>query len=214
MKLATGSNLLESQLILEALKGDLDAFNHLVLKYQDTIFNQAYALLGDSHSAEDATQESFIKAFKNIGRFRGGSFRAWLHKIVINTCYDEMRWSKRHPTTPLIPEDDDGEDIEYPTWLTDPNSSVQVIVEWKELSRTLHHMLDELPEIYRNLITLVDLHELDYSEAAQVLDIPIGTVKSRLARGRFQMKEKLQKNIDFPRSISSGNASLVAWYAG
>jgi RNA polymerase sigma-70 factor (ECF subfamily) len=93
----------ESRLILDASKGDLDAFNYLVLKYQDLVFSRAYGLLGDCHSAEDAAQESFLKAFQNIRRFRGGSFRAWLYKIVTNLCYDEMRWYKRHPTTPLIP---------------------------------------------------------------------------------------------------------------
>jgi RNA polymerase sigma-70 factor (ECF subfamily) len=210
MKFANGSDFYESQLILEASKGDLDAFNHLVLKYQDLAFNRAYGLLGDRHSSADATQVSFIKVFQNINGFQAGSFRAWLLKIVTNTCYDEMRRSKRHPTTPLISEEEDGEDIESPAWLADPKRSVQAIVERKELSRILCRMLDELPEIYRNPITLIDLHELDYSEAAEVLEIPIGTVKSRLARARHQMKEKLQNNFGFSKSFSLADARLVA----
>jgi RNA polymerase sigma-70 factor (ECF subfamily) len=198
MKFANVSNLDESFLILKASEADLEAFNHLVLKYQNMIFNQAYYMLGDPHSAEDVTQECFFKAFNRIDRFRGGSFRAWLLKIVINTCYDEMRRSKRHPTKPLIPENGNGEEIESPAWVTDPNYSLQAIVEQKELSRILYSILNELSEIYRNPITLVDLHELDYSEAAEVLGIPIGTLKSRLARARFQMKKRLQTTLIFP----------------
>jgi RNA polymerase sigma-70 factor (ECF subfamily) len=210
MIIADGSNLYETQLIFEAMKGDLDAFNFLVLKYQDLIYNHAYVMMGDRYSAEDITQVSFMKAFKNISGFRGGSFQAWLLRIVTNICYDEMRWAMRHPTIPLIPQDDDCEELESPVWLADPNHSTQVIVERLELSRTLNRMLNELPAIYRNPMTLIDIHELDYLEAALVLDIPIGTVKSRLARGRFKMKEKMQNDFDVPRSLSSTNLRVVA----
>ncbi|PKO15087.1 MAG: RNA polymerase subunit sigma-24 [Chloroflexi bacterium HGW-Chloroflexi-10] len=210
MIIADGSNLYETQLIFEATKGDLDAFNILVLKYQNLIYNHAYVMMGDRYTAEDITQVSLIKAFKNISGFRGGSFQAWLLKIETNVCYDEMRWAIRHPTIPLIPEDEDCGELESPVWLTDPNLSTQVIVERLELSRTLNRMLNELPAIYRNPMTLIDIHELDYSEAAVVLDIPIGTVKSRLARARFKMKEKMQNNFDIPRSLSSSNLRAVA----
>ena len=209
MKFANESALLESALILEASKGDLEAFNHLVLKYQDLVFSRAYGLLGDCHSAEDAAQESFLKAFQNIRRFRGGSFRAWLYKIVTNLCYDEMRWHKRHPTAPLIPEESECEGMEFPTLVADPNCTVQVIVERNELSGILNCFLDELPEIYRNPITLIDLHELDYSDAAEVLEIPLGTLKSRLARARFQMREKLQRTFEYSGSITPSDVRLA-----
>jgi RNA polymerase sigma-70 factor (ECF subfamily) len=192
MRFANISTLDESFLIIKASDADLEAFNHLVLRYQDLIFNQAYYMLGDRHSAEDVTQECFIKAFKQIDRFRGGFFRAWELKIVINTCCDEMRRLKRHPTKPLTPENEDGDEIESPAWVTDPDNSIQAIVKQRELSQILYSMLNELPEIYRIPITLIDLHELNYSEAANVLGIPIGTLKSRLARARFQMRNKLQ----------------------
>lgn len=209
MKFANESALVESLLIFGASKGDLDAFNHLVLKYQDLIFSRAYGLLGDCHSAEDATQESFLKAFQNISRFQGGSFRAWLYKIVTNHCYDEMRWSKCHPTTPLIPEESEFAGMEFPRLVADPGCTVQSLVERNELSGILNYFLDELPEIYRNPITLIDLHDLDYSEAAEVLEIPLGTLKSRLARARFQMKEKLQSAFDYSGSITLSDVGLA-----
>lgn len=182
----------EDALVKMAANGDLDAFNQLVLRYQNLAYNLAASLLGDPDAADDVTQESFIKAFQKIGSFRGGSFRAWLLKIVTNTAYDILRRSARHPSTPLLPENEGGEEIESPAWLFDPGPSVQAIVEQSELTSSIYSMLDELPDEYRSAITLVDLYELDYEEAAQVLKIPLGTVKSRLARARFQMKEKLQ----------------------
>ncbi|NOH04701.1 MAG: RNA polymerase sigma factor [Chloroflexi bacterium] len=181
----------EEALIGLASKGDLDAFNQLVLTYQDMAYRHAYSLLGDPEAAEDTTQDSFIKAFEGIRSFRGGSFRSWLLRIVSNTAYDVLRQSKRRPTQPLYPEGDDGEEIESPAWLADPNVSVQGAVEQSEEAKYIYRALDELPDVHRSILTLVDLYDLDYSEAARVLKVPIGTVKSRLARARLQMKAKL-----------------------
>jgi len=182
----------EVLLVRQAAGGDLDAFNQLVLAYQNTAYNHAYALLGDMDLAEDATQESFIKAFQGMDQFRGGSFRGWLLKIVTNSAYDLLRRSNRHPTQPLFPEDENDEEIESPAWLADPNASVQESVEQNQESAQLYKMLDELPDVYRSVITLIDINELDYSEAAEALSVPVGTVKSRLARARLQMQKKLQ----------------------
>jgi len=190
----------EGSLVRLASSGDLDAFNQLVLANQDMAYHYAYTLLGDPASAEDAAQESFIKAFQNIGGFRGGSFRGWLLKIVTNSAYDMLRRSKRHPTQPLFPEDDNGEEIESPAWLADPSASVQETVEENELSKCVYKMLDKLPDVYRSVITLIDLYELDYAEAAQALKVPIGTVKSRLARARLQMQKKLREGFEYSRS--------------
>lgn len=182
----------ETSLIDAVLEGDLDAFNQLVLEYQDLAYNHAYALLGDPAAAEDATQDSFIRAFQNLNSFRGGSFRAWLLRIVTNSSYDMLRRVKRHPMEPLFPKDEYGQEVESPAWLADPGPSVEAIVEEKELSEDLHHILDELPDIYRSVISLVDLNELDYEEAAASLNVPIGTIKSRLARARLQVKQRLR----------------------
>jgi RNA polymerase sigma-70 factor (ECF subfamily) len=198
----------ELELVRMVSNGDLDAFNQLVLAYQNMAFNLAYTLLGDSDSAEDATQESFIKAFQNIGRFRGGSFRAWLLRIVANTSYDLLRRSKRHIIQPLFPENEDGEEVESPAWLVDPSPSVQAVVEQREDSTRIYRALDELPEVFRSVITLVDLYELDYGEAAKVLNVPLGTVKSRLARARLQMQQKLKDCTDSARSFASGRLDL------
>lgn len=182
----------EEKLIDSAARGDLQAFNELVLIYQNMAFRHAYSLLGDPATAEDATQESFIKAFQAVHRFRGGSFRSWLLKIVTNTSYDMLRRSAKHPAQPLFPEDENGDDIESPAWISDPAASVQTAVEGSETAKEIYRKLDELPAAYRSVLTLVDLFEMDYEEAARALNVPLGTIKSRLARARLQMQEKLK----------------------
>src|SRR5512134_3142630 len=139
----------EATLVGMAAKGNLDAFNQLVLIYQDIAYNHARALLSDPDLAEDAVQDSFIKAFQSMNGFRGGSFRGWLLKIVTNSAYDLLRRSHRHPTQALFPEHENGEEMESPIWLTDPSASVQDAVEQHELSKNIYKMLDQLPDVYR-----------------------------------------------------------------
>ena len=192
MNLAQQSYLYsEENLVKRAFNGDPDAFNELVLTYQNVAYYHAYTLLRDPDLAEDATQDSFIQAFQNIAGFRGGSFRGLILKIVTNAAYDMMRRSKRHPTQSLYPEDEYGEEVESPAWLADTTTSVQDTVEQSEFSRDLYRLIDELPAVYSTVITLVDLHDFDCAEAAVALKIPMGTVKSRLARARYRISEKL-----------------------
>jgi RNA polymerase sigma-70 factor (ECF subfamily) len=182
----------EVGLIRDAQRGDLDAFNRLILAYQDRLYSQAYRVLGDPQSADDATQEAFISAFKNLRSFRGGSFRAWLLRIVTNACYDELRRRKRRPTTPLEPIDDAGDEIESPHWIADPGELPEENIERSELGLAIQDCLDQLPEDFRVVVVLVDVQGLDYLEAADVIGKPLGTIKSRLARARNRMRECLQ----------------------
>jgi RNA polymerase sigma-70 factor (ECF subfamily) len=182
----------EVSLIQSARGGDLESFNRLVLAYQDVVFNQAYRVLGDHQAADDASQETFIAAFNNLKHFRGGSFKAWLLRIVTNTCYDELRRKKRRPTTSLEPLDDSGDEIESPNWIADQNEGPEEIAERVELGRTIQNCLDNLPLEFRIVVTLVDIQGMDYSEAADAIGKPLGTVKSRLARGRLRLRDCLQ----------------------
>jgi len=183
----------EIALICAARKGDLDSFNRLVLVYQDMIYNQAYRMMGEPETAEDATQDAFISAFRKLGTYRGGSFKAWLLRIVTNLCYDELRRRKRRPTTPLEPVDNDDEEIESPRWLSDPGESPEEVTEREELARALEHCLKGLSPEFRAIVTLVDLQGLDYTEAALIVGRPLGTVKSRLARARLRLRSCLQE---------------------
>ncbi len=179
----------ETALIEDAQRGDLDAFNRLVLAYQDMLYGQAYRMMGEKYAAEDATQEAFISAFKKLNSYRGGSFKAWLLRIVTNACYDEMRRRKRRPTTQLEPVNDENEPIESPSWLTDPGESPEQAAQRSEIRAALEHCLQHLPNDFRAVVLLVDIQGLDYAEAASVIGRPLGTVKSRLARARVRMRD-------------------------
>ena len=148
--------------------------------------------MGEYQSADDATQEAFISAYKNIRTFRGGSFRAWLLRIVTNACYDELRRKKRRPTTPLEPVDDEGEEIESPKWIADPGELPEDNVARSELANAIQACLDQLSDDFRVVVVLVDVQGLDYLEASEIIGKPLGTIKSRLARARNRMRDCLQ----------------------
>ena len=182
----------ESALILDAQHGNLEAFNSLVLAYQNVLYNTALRILGDEDKAADATQEAFLSAFRGLNSYRGGSFRAWLLRTVTNACYDELRRKKRRPTTPLEPETTDGEEVESPGWLADPSASPEESLEQAELEHAIQHCLENLPTDFRAVVVLADIQGLDYSEVAAVVKKPLGTIKSRLARARLRLRECLQ----------------------
>jgi RNA polymerase sigma-70 factor (ECF subfamily) len=183
----------EIALVHAALAGDLDAFNRLVLAYQDMAFNLAYRMLSDDDTAEDVTQTAFISAYTHLKDYRGGSFKAWLMRMVTNACYDELRRRQRRPTVPLTPMDDDeNEEIESPAWLADPTASPEEQVSAGELDRAVQHCLENLPDDFRAVVVMVDVEGLDYQEVAQAIGKPLGTIKSRLARARLKLRDCLQ----------------------
>lgn len=182
----------EPGLIQSAKRGDLDAFNRLVLAYQDLVYNQAYRMMGEAEAAADAAQEAFISAYRNLNSYRGGSFKSWLLRIATNACYDELRRRQRRPTVPLEPANDDEEEIESPAWLADPSESPEEALERQELNQAIQRCLEGLPPEFRAVVVLVDIQGLDYSEAAQAARTPVGTVKSRLARARQRLQNCLQ----------------------
>ena len=185
----------EIALIESAGRGDLDAFNTLILQHQDALFNVAARTLGDDDLAADALQEALISAFRSLRTFHGGSFRAWLMRTVINKCYDAFRRIARHPSLPLFPIVD-GEERENGEWLRDPEPSLQAQVEASELQNALQHCMRVLPFSNRTVLTLVDVEGMAYDEAATALNVPVGTVKSRLSRARAAMRLSLRDYAD------------------
>ena len=182
----------ETNLIIDAQKGDLESFNRLVLAYQDIVYTQAFRLMGEFAAAEDTTQEAFISAYRSIRSYRGGSFKAWLLRIVTNACYDELRRRQRRLTTPLERQDSEGEEIDSGVWLADHEASPEEAVQRTELCYAIQHCLDDLPIEFRSVAILVDVQGMDYLEASKVTGIPVGTVKSRLSRARERLRHCLQ----------------------
>lgn len=186
----------QTNLIQSAQLGNLEAFNQLILQHQDRAYSTAVYMLNSEDCAADALQNALIQAFHNISHFRGGSFRAWLLRILKNVCYDELRRQKRHTNLPLEPLMDDDEEFESPSWLIDHSQNPSGQVEGADLSLAIQSSLQTLAPEYRLALILVDIDGMDYGEAAAAMGVPMGTVKSRLARARVSMRGKLQRYAD------------------
>jgi RNA polymerase sigma-70 factor, ECF subfamily len=172
---------------------DLDAFNELVLAHQDAVYRQAYWILGSEEAAEDATQEAFLRAYRNLSSYSGGPFRPWVMRIAVNYCYDQLRRQKVRKTVPLDAFDENDQEIDTPSWLRDPGASIEELYEQEEEQSRIMHSIQSLAPDYRAAIILVDVQGMDYNEASAVMGVPMGTFKSRLSRARLQVQKYLRQ---------------------
>ena len=177
----------EQDLISRSKSGDVEAFNLLVEQYQRMVYNLALRMLGNAEAAEDASQDTFISAYKAIGKFRGGSFKSWVLRIAANSCHDKLRVARRYRVVSLD------------TLLLEPdellqannNESPEDYALRRELGRFLNEGLSLLPEDQRLAVILSDVQGLSYEEVAQATGSSLGTVKSRLNRGRTRLRDFL-----------------------
>jgi RNA polymerase sigma-70 factor, ECF subfamily len=174
----------EPALIRAARRGDLDAFNQLVVAYQGRIYNLAYRLIGETEAAADAAQDTFIRAWNELHTFKDGSFGAWLSRIATNRSYDELRRVKRRPVTSL--DTPEGE-IRFVSDTESPEQAAQR----SEMNRAIQGCLDALPDDQRTAAVLSDVQGYDYQEIATAMNVPIGTVRSRLSRARTRLRDCL-----------------------
>jgi RNA polymerase sigma-70 factor (ECF subfamily) len=184
----------EEILIRTAQNGDLGAFNGLIDRYQGFLFRIAYRMLGDEDAAADAAQAAWLAAFRKLSEHRGGRFRAWLTRILINSCYDELRRRHRRGEVSLYPADDDGEEREDADWLLDRSPGVEARVEMRQMEQAVERALQFLPPVYRTTVVLVDIEGLGYEQAAEALGVPLGTIRSRVARGRIALRQHLEES--------------------
>lgn len=184
---------MEENLIKRCKNGDRDAFNELVLEYQDRVINLAYNLLSDRDDAYDAAQETFIKIYRNIGSFRGdSSFITWVYRITSNVCKDLLRKRmKQSNTVSLSPADESGES--QFTDIKDDRRTPEECLEATELQREVRQALSELKKEYREIIVYCDMEQMSYEEVSKILECPMGTIKSRLNRARNALKNNLLK---------------------
>jgi len=173
-------------LVGQAVRGELAAFNQLVERHQDHLFALVYRLVPDRDQAADAVQEAFLSAYRNLASFRGGSVKSWLGRIAINAAMDIQRARRRRPSQPY-PE------LEDESWQPPAESDVEPEHQALavERSRVLAAALAALPFDQRNCIVLYDVDGYDYGEIARIMGVSVGTVKSRIHRGRLVLRNAL-----------------------
>jgi RNA polymerase sigma factor (sigma-70 family) len=180
-----------------ARAGDVHAFNRLVDVHQRQIYNVCYRTLGSADDAEDATQDTFFSAFRNLGAFRGSAagLRAWLTRVAVNACYDQLRRRQRRPTTSLDALEDDAP-VHLPDASPGPESSTLDL----ETAEAIQAALNGLPPEQRLVVVLCDINGLSYEEAAHAMGVELGTVKSRLSRARVRLRDLLTAAGELPPS--------------
>lgn len=180
----------DQEMIARCKKGDREAFNELMIKYQKQVFNTAYGMLSDYEDASDAAQEIFVKVYRSIASFKGqSSFTTWLYTICRNVCNDMLRKRQKRGFTISIDTEEDEENpvSELPSEGPTPEESY----EMNERQRLVREAISSLSPEYREIILYSDIEQLSYDEIAKILKCPNGTVKSRLNRARNALKKKL-----------------------
>jgi RNA polymerase sigma-70 factor (ECF subfamily) len=180
----------DERLIRAAQDGDLPSFNALVVRHERAVYNLCLRMLRDVPAAEDAAQETFLKAWTAIQTFRGGLVRPWLLRIATNRCYDVLRARNRRPADSLDAEEFESE----PLWTsqTPAGEHPEVFAARAELSVHLERALATLPEDQRLVVILSDVHGHPYDEIAEIAGVAVGTVKSRLSRARARLRDALR----------------------
>lgn len=176
----------EAELVARAVGGDRLAFTQLIEHYQSACYGLAWRLLGDADMAADATQDAFVHAYNGMASYRGGIFRSWMLRITANASYDILRRKQRRPTTAL-PDPEEGE-----AELPDPRAVSPLGAATRgEMYRHLEAALQRLPVDQRTAVVLCDVYGMDYAEVAAATESALGTVKSRIHRGRLRLRELL-----------------------
>ncbi|MBV9848381.1 MAG: sigma-70 family RNA polymerase sigma factor [Armatimonadetes bacterium] len=182
----------EEKAIIERCKrGDLAAFNELVKRYEKQVYNFAYRLTGNYDDANDIAQDAFLRVYNAIGSFRGdASFSTWLFRITTNVFLDERKRARAHPHASLD-EYVELDESSVSRQIEDTSPTPDLVTEGKERAQILQDAIQSLPEYQRAVVTLYHTQQKSYEEIAEIMDQPIGTVKSRLNRARLALKEKL-----------------------
>jgi RNA polymerase sigma-70 factor (ECF subfamily) len=193
----------EPALIARSRHGDVTAFNCLVERYQESAYSLALRMLGSADAAADVTQDAFFSAFRAIAGFRGSAFRPWLLRIVSNGCYDVFREQGRHPSISLDamldPTEDEHSGSFMPAVLQDRRWDPERAVLRGEVIELIHTALLELAPEQRLAVVLSDVQGFSYEEIADIMQTSLGTVKSRISRGRGRMRDLLLAHVElFP----------------
>lgn len=192
----------ESRIVQKVIKGDVNAFEKLVIEYEKSVYNIALRMTGNSEDASDMTQEAFIKAYNSLQSFRGDSkFSVWLYRIATNVCLDFLRSRSRKPTVSLSVEDNEGEEVQLD--VADESQSPELLLDRQMTRESVRRGLDTLSPEYRQILLLREIQGLSYDEISQALGLEVGTVKSRIFRARKKLCTFLLQDGNIPEFASS-----------
>jgi RNA polymerase sigma-70 factor (ECF subfamily) len=178
----------DEELVARSMGGDLDSFNQLVLRWERPIYALAYRVIGREDDARDVCQETFLRAFRALGGFKGqAKFSSWLYRITLNLCRDWIRRQRRQP----VAQAPEGVDLLDLATETTPAESIEDLVARRELSLAVQRAMAVLPEEQRTAIILKEYHGLTFQEIADLLDCPLSTVKTRLYQGLTVLRRQL-----------------------
>lgn len=181
----------DEELVARAMGGDLESFNQLVLRWERPIYALAYRVIGREEDARDVCQETFLRAFRALGGFKGqAKFSSWLYRITLNLCRDWIRRERRQP----IAQAPEGVDLIELAGETEPSESVEELVARKEIGAAIAQAMALLPEEQRTAIVLKEYHGLTFQEIADMLDCPLSTVKTRLYQGLTVLRRQLERS--------------------
>ena len=184
-------------LVERARQGDRSAFGQLVDEYKDKIYNYVARMLNDPYEAEDVTQEAFLRAYRSLPRFRGASsFHTWLYRIASNLAIDVVRKRKRQEPTFSLDEPLESDDGEYERELPDETGGPEDRTSTRETRVAVRRAIMDLPEKLRDVMILYELQGETYEDIADILGVPLGTVKSRLFNARNRLKEALEELVE------------------
>lgn len=185
---------IEKELVKKAKKGSMEAFEQLVIEHQTIVYNIIYRIMNNPEDTYDLSQETFIKAYSNINQFNEESkFSTWLYRIATNASLDELRRRKGKETF-SINQEIKGEDSQIVPQYIDDNKDIEKEVLEKEQAEIIEHALQELSKNHRVALVLRDIQGLSYDEISDVLEISLGTVKSRISRARRDMKKVIMQD--------------------
>lgn len=183
----------EANLIEQCQQGNVQAFDELMARYETRVYNLAYRLLGNAEDASDIAQETFLRVYRAMSRFRGHStLHTWIHRIVVNLCLDEIKKKKRQPCLVQEAAFDEESAESLIERIPDETADPEAWALSQERQLIVRQAIASLPPHHRSVLVLFDLEGLTYQEIAEVLQISVGTVKSRLNRARLALKEKME----------------------
>jgi len=200
----------EAELVTELQAGSEAAFDWLVTHYHAPVYNLILSMLGDPADAADGTQEVFLKAFRGIRSFRqGSSLKTWLYRIGIREALNHRRWFKRH-LQKNVSINAEGEDGHAPLEVEDLGATPFEQLATREIQAAVRGALYQVPAVFRTAVILRDLEGLSYDEVAEVLECSVGTVKSRILRGRRALKEILEPLLGEPDRVAASHVEATS----